>query len=161
MSLEIGTKFPDAKLVTMGEDGPKTVDLQPYVAGRKVVIFGLPGAFTGPCSTSHLPSFIRTAEDFRAKGVDEIICIAVNDPFVLKAWSDATGAGEAGITMLGDADGSLTRTLEMDFTAPPIGLHGRSNRYAVVLDDGVVTHANIDEPNVCDVSRGEQLLETL
>jgi peroxiredoxin len=161
MSLEIGTKFPDAKLVTMGEDGPKTVDLQDHVAGRKVVIFGLPGAFTGPCSTSHLPSFIRTAEDFRAKGVDEIICIAVNDPFVLKAWSDVTGAGEAGITMLGDADGSLTRTLEMDFTAPPIGLHGRSNRYAVVLDDGVVTHANIDEPNVCDVSRGEQLLETL
>jgi peroxiredoxin len=161
MSLEIGTKFPDAKLVTMGEDGPKTVDLQDYVAGRKVVIFGLPGAFTGPCSTSHLPSFIRTAEDFRAKGVDEIICIAVNDPFVLKAWSDVTRAGEAGITMLGDADGSLTRTLEMDFTAPPIGLHGRSNRYAVVLDDGVVTHANIDEPNVCDVSRGEQLLETL
>jgi peroxiredoxin len=161
MSLEIGTKFPDAKLVTMGEDGPKTVDLQDYVAGRKVVIFGLPGAFTGPCSTSHLPSFIRTAEDFRAKGVDEIICIAVNDPFVLKAWSDATGAGEAGITMLGDADGSLTRTLEMDFTAPPIGLHGRSNRYAVVLEDGIVTHANIDEPNVCDVSRGEQLLETL
>ncbi|MDG4648965.1 peroxiredoxin [Roseibacterium sp. SDUM158017] len=161
MTLEIGTKFPDAGLVTLGEDGPKTVALQEYVAGRKVVVFGLPGAFTGPCSTSHLPSFIRTAGDFRAKGIDEIICIAVNDPFVLKAWGEATGATEAGITLLGDADGALTRTLGMDFTAPPIGLYGRSNRYAVVLDDGVVTHANIDEPNTCDISRGEQLLETL
>jgi len=161
MSLEIGSTLPDAKLVTLGADGPEMVDLSAYVKGRRVVIFGLPGAFTGPCSTAHLPSFIRTADDFRAKGIDEIICIAVNDPFVLNAWADATGARDAGITMLGDADGALTKALGMDFTAPPIGLHGRSNRYAVVLDDGVVTHANIDEPNVCDVSRGEQLLETL
>ena len=161
MSLEIGSTLPDAKLVTLGADGPEMVDLSAYVKGRRVVIFGLPGAFTGPCSTAHLPSFIRTADDFRAKGIDEIICIAVNDPFVLNAWADATGARDAGITMLGDADGALTKALGMDFTAPPIGLHGRSNRYAVVLDDGVVTHANIDEPNVCDVSRGEQLIETL
>ena len=161
MSLEIGTKFPDAKLVTLGSEGPMTVDLSDYVSGRRVVVFGLPGAFTGPCSTAHLPSFIRTADDFRAKGIDEIICVAVNDPFVLKAWGEATGATDAGITMLGDADGALTKTLGMDFTAPPIGLYGRSNRYGVVLDDGVVTHANIDQPNVCDVSRGEQLLETL
>lgn len=161
MSLEIGSTFPAANLVTLGADGPKTVDLADYVAGRRVVVFGLPGAFTGPCSTAHLPSFIRTADAFRAKGIDEIICIAVNDPFVLKAWGEATGATGAGITLLGDADGALTRTLGMDFTAPAIGLHGRSNRYAVVLDDGVVTHANIDQPNVCDISRGEQLLETL
>lgn len=161
MTLEIGTTFPDAKLVTLGDDGPQTVEMPGYAKGRRVVVFGLPGAFTGPCSTAHLPSFIRTADEFRAKGIDEIICIAVNDPFVLNAWAEATGAKEAGITMLGDADGSLTKALGMDFTAPPIGLYGRSNRYAVVLDDGKVTHANIDEPNVCDVSRGEQLLETL
>jgi peroxiredoxin len=161
MTLEIGTKFPDATLVTMGADGPETVDLAQYVAGRKVVLFALPGAFTGPCSTSHIPSFMRTADDFRAKGVDEIICVSVNDPFVLAAWGEATGATGAGITLLGDADGALTHTLKMEFTAPPIGLIGRSNRYAVVLDDGVITHANIDEPGACDISRGEQLLETL
>jgi peroxiredoxin len=147
--------------VTLGADGPTTVELSSYVAGRKVVVFGLPGAFTGPCSTAHMPSFVRTADDFRAKGIDEIICVAVNDPFVLKAWGEATGADAAGITMMGDAEAVLTKTLGMDFTAPPIGLYNRSNRYAVVLDDGVVTHSNIDQPNTCDISRGEQLLETL
>jgi peroxiredoxin len=161
LSLEIGSTFPDATLVTMGPDGPRTIDVADYVAGRKVVVFGLPGAFTGPCSTSHMPSFVRTADAFRAKGIDEIICVAVNDPFVLKAWGEATGATEAGITLMGDADAVLTKALGMEFTAPPIGLYNRSNRYAVVLDDGVVTHANIDEPNTCDISRGEQLLETL
>jgi peroxiredoxin len=159
MSLEIGTKFPDAKLVTLGSEGPMTVDLS-TMSGRRVVVFGLPGAFTGPCSTAHLPSFIRTADDFRAKGIDEIICVAVNDPFVLKAWGEATGA-DGRDHHAGRRRGALTKTLGMDFTAPPIGLYGRSNRYAVVLDDGVVTHANIDQPNVCDISRGEQLLETL
>jgi peroxiredoxin len=160
MSLEL-EQVPRRKLVTSAPTVRKPLICLTMSKGRKVVIFGLPGAFTGPCSTAHVPSFIRTADDFRAKGIDEIICVAVNDPFVLKAWGEATGADDAGITMLGDADGALTKTLGMDFTAPPIGLYGRSNRYAVVLDDGVVTHANIDQPNVCDISRGEQLLETL
>ncbi len=94
---------------------------------------------------------------FAAKGVDEIICVAVNDPFVLQAWGESTGATAAGITMLGDADGALTHTLKMEFTAPHLGLIGRSNRYAVVLEDGVVTHANIDEPGACNISTGEAL----
>ncbi|MEQ8366841.1 MAG: peroxiredoxin [Roseicyclus sp.] len=161
MTISVGDTFPDAALVTMTDEGPKTIQLSDYIAGRKVVLFGLPGAFTGPCSTAHVPSFIRTADAFAAKGVKEIICVSVNDPFVLKAWGEATGATKAGITMLGDAEGKLTHTLKMEFTAPQIGLIGRSNRYAVVLDDGVVTHANIDQPGVCDISQGEQLLETL
>jgi len=161
MTIEIGQKFPAATLVTMGAEGPETVDLSARLAGRKVVLFALPGAFTGPCTTSHVPSFIRTADAFRAKGVDEIIGVAVNDPFVLQAWGESTGAIAAGITMLGDADGALTHTLKMEFTAPHLGLIGRSNRYAVVLEDGVVTHANIDEPGVCNISTGEALLETL
>ncbi len=161
MTISVGDTFPDATLVTMTDNGPSTVNLTAYIAGRKVIVFGLPGAFTGPCSTAHVPSFIRTADAFREKGVEEIICVSVNDPFVLKAWGEATGATEAGITMLGDAEGILTHTLKMEFTAPHIGLIGRSNRYAVVLDNGVVTHANVDKPGVCDISQGEQLLETL
>lgn len=161
MSIELGGRLPEASFVTMSESGPETVTLSGISKGRKIVVFGLPGAFTGPCSTSHIPSFIRTAEAFRSKGVEDIYCISVNDPFVLKAWGEATGAARAGIKHLGDADGSFTKTLGMEFTAPAIGLYGRSNRYAVVLEDGVVTHANIDKPGECNISKGEELLATL
>lgn len=161
MSIAVGSTLPEATLVYMGEDGPATVALSERLKGRKVVVFGLPGAFTGTCSTIHLPSFMRTAEQFKAKGVDEIICITVNDPFVLKAWGESTGATGAGITLMGDADGAFTRALGMEFTAPHLGLIGRSNRYAVVLDDGVITHANVDKPGVCDISTGEALLAAL
>jgi len=161
MAIAIGDRLPEASLVGMGEDGPEIVDLAARLAGRKAVVFALPGAYTGPCTTAHVPSFIRTADAFRAKGVDEIICIAVNDPFTLKAWGESTGATAAGITMLGDADGALTHALGMEFTAPQLGLIGRSNRYAVVLEDGVITHANVDEPGTCDISTGEALLATL
>ena len=145
----------------MGANGAEAVKLSDKLKGRKVVIFGLPGAYTGTCSTAHVPSFIRTAGKFAEKGVDEIICVAVNDPFVMKAWGEATGATRAGITHLGDADGSMTRELKQDFTAPHLGLVGRSNRYALVVDDGVITHANIDKPGECNISTGEVLLEVL
>jgi glutaredoxin/glutathione-dependent peroxiredoxin len=161
MTLSKGDRLPDATLVRMGDDGPEQVQLSEVLKGRKVVVFALPGAFTGPCTTAHIPSFIRTADAFRAKGVDEIICIAVNDPFVLQAWGESTGATAAGISFLGDADGSFTKALGMDFTAPQIGLVGRSNRYALVVEDGVITRANIDEPLQCDRSTGESLLEAM
>jgi glutaredoxin/glutathione-dependent peroxiredoxin len=161
MGISVGMTLPEAGFVRMGEKGPETVTLSSVTKGRKVVLFGLPGAFTGTCSTSHIPSFIRTAAAFRAKGIAEIICVSVNDPFVLNAWGEATGATAAGITHLGDADGSFTHALGMEFTAPAIGLIGRSNRYAVVLDDGVVTVANVDAPGVCDISTGEALLEAI
>jgi peroxiredoxin len=161
MTISVGDTLPEATLSKMTENGPETVSLHSVLKGRKVVVFGLPGAFTGPCSTSHIPSFIRTANLFRTKGVQEIICISVNDPFVLKAWGDATGATVAGITHLGDAEGKLTHALKMEFSAPHLGLIGRSNRYALVLEDGVITHANIDEPGVCDISTGEALLAKL
>ena len=161
MTISVGGTLPETTLSRMGANGPETVTLSSLLKGRKVVLFALPGAFTGPCSTIHVPSFIRTADAFRAKGVSEIICLSVNDPFVLKAWGEATGATAAGISLVGDADGSFTKGLGMDFTAPAIGLIGRSNRYALVIDDGVITHANIDEPGVCNMSTGEMLLETL
>lgn len=161
MVLSVGGRMPEASLVTMGANGPEVVQLSERLKGRKVVVFALPGAFTGPCSTAHVPSFIRTADQFRAKGVEEIICISVNDPFTLKAWGEATGATKAGITHLGDADGSMTKGLGLDFTAPHLGLIGRSNRYAALVEDGVITHLNLDNPGECNISQGEALLSTL
>ncbi len=161
MALETGTRLPDANLARMGKNGPEIISLGDQLKGRKVVLFALPGAFTGPCTTAHIPSFIRTADAFRAKGVDAILCIAVNDPFVLKAWGESTGATTAEIELLGDADGAFTRALGMDFTAPHLGLIGRSNRYALVLEDGVITHASVDKPGECDISKGEALLAML
>jgi glutaredoxin/glutathione-dependent peroxiredoxin len=161
MTLAIGQKMPDAAMSVMGPEGPAVVQLSDKLKGRKTVVFALPGAFTGPCSTSHIPSFIRTIDAFKAKGVEEVICIAVNDPFVLKAWGEATGATAAGIVHLGDADGSFTKGLGMDFTAPAIGLFGRSNRWAALVEDGVITALSVDEPGVCDISTGEKFLETI
>lgn len=161
MTLTVGGSLPEATLMTMGPNGPEKVNLAERLAGRKVVLFALPGAFTGACSTVHMPSFIRTAEALRAKGVDEIICLSVNDPFALKAWGEATGATAAGITLLGDSDASLTKALKMDFSAPHLGLIDRSNRYALLLEDGVIARVNIDKPGTCEFSKGEALLETL
>ena len=161
MTLAVGEQLPDATLVTMGEDGPEQVRLSDRLRGRKVAVFGLPGAFTGPCSTIHLPSFVRTADEFRKKGVDEIICIAVNDPFVLSAWGETSGATGAGITMMGDPDATLTKALKMEFTAPPIGLYNRSNRYALVVEDGRIAVAKVDKPGTCEISVGEELLAAL
>lgn len=161
MAISVGDRLPDATLAMMGANGPEQVKLSDKLKGKRVILFALPGAFTGTCSTAHIPSFIRTADAFRQKGIDEIICLSVNDPFVLKAWGEATGATRAGITHLGDADGSMTRELKQDFTAPQLGLVSRSNRYALVVDDGVITHANIDKPGECNISTGEVLLEVL
>jgi peroxiredoxin len=161
MTFKVGDRLPDAKLLRLGENGPEAVELAPKLAGRKVVIFAVPGAFTPTCSNAHVPSFIRTADRLREKGVDEIICISVNDPFVMKAWDEATGAGKAGITMLGDADSSFTEALGLAFDAPAAGLYRRSRRYAMVADDGVVTVFNLEPDTDCSVSAGEAILEAL
>ncbi len=159
MTVSPGTALPDAALLRMGADGPETVQLSSLTTGRKVVIFGLPGAFTGTCSTAHVPSFVRNKEAFDAKGVDEIICVAVNDPFVMKAWSDNTGAAEGGVTMLGDAEGAFTTEIGMTFSAPPAGLINRSKRYAMYVVNGEVKIVNEEEsPGVCEISAGETLL---
>ena len=132
------------------------------VTGRKVVIFAVPGAYTPTCHSAHVPSFVRTKDQFDAKGVDEIICVACNDPFVMKAWGDATGAAAAGITMLSDAQSEFTKAIGMDFDAPPAGLMGRSKRYAMLVDDGKVTLFQPEEaPGVCDISGGEALLANM
>lgn len=162
MTIKIGTKLPDATLCLMGANGPETVQMNDLLAGRKVVIFGLPGAYTSTCSTSHVPSFMRTLDGFKKKGVDQVICLAVNDPFVLDAWSRDTGAGDAGITMLGDASAEFTKSIGMDFDAPPVGFVSRSKRYSMLVDDGVVTIFNEEaSTSECEVSAGGTLLAAL
>lgn len=159
MSIQPGDRLPDATLLRMGENGPEPVNLGALTAGKRVVIFGLPGAYTGTCTSAHVPSFIRTKPQFDEKGVDAIVCVSVNDPFVMAAWGKDTGATEAGIEMLADADASFTRAIGMDFTAPPVGLFNRSKRYAMFVEDGAVKVLNVEEnPGQCELSAGETLL---
>ncbi len=162
MTISTGEKLPQATLTQMGENGPEAVDLSTKTAGRKVVIFAVPGAFTPTCHSAHVPSFMRTKAQFDEKGVDEIICVSVNDPFVMKAWGEATGATEAGITMMSDAQSEFTKAIGMDFDAPPVGLMARSKRYAMLVDDGTVTLFQEEEnPGMCEVSAGEGLLASM
>lgn len=162
MSISQGDQLPDATLVQLGAGGPEEVKLADRTKGRKVVIFAVPGAYTPTCSSAHVPSFIRTKSQFDAKGVDEIICISVNDPFVMKAWGEATGATGAGITMLGDPGSDFTKAIGMDFTAPPAGLIARSKRYAMLVEDNKIALFHAEEaPGMCEVSAGESLLEKM
>lgn len=160
--IEEGDRLPGATLLRIGADGPEKVELGPMLGGRRVIIFGVPGAFTPTCHSAHLPSFIRTRDRLVAKGIDDIICISVNDPHVLRVWGEVTGATEAGIRLLADAEGTFTRAIGMEFSAPPAGLIGRSKRYAMVVDDGVVRTLHVEAARgMCEVSGGESLLATL
>lgn len=162
MPIQVGDALPAATLLTVGAEGPEQVDLASKLSGRTVVIFGLPGAYTGTCTTAHVPSFIRTKDQFAGKGVDEIICVSVNDPFVMDAWADSTGAKDAGLTFLGDADASFTKAIGMDFTAPPVGLFDRSLRYSMLVKDGKVAVLNQEAgPGECEISAGETLLDQM
>lgn len=162
MTISIGDTLPNATLLQMGEEGPEQVVLADKLRDRKVVIFGLPGAFTGTCSTAHVPSFMVTYDDFMAKGVDEIICISVNDPFVMKAWGESTRALETGITMLADAESEFTKAVGMNFSAAPVGFVDRSKRYSMLVENGTVLILNAeDSPGVCEISAGETLLEAM
>lgn len=162
MTISPGETLPSATLLQIGADGPEPVSLEEKTKGRKVVIFGLPGAFTGTCTSAHVPSFIRTKPQFDAKGVDEIICVSVNDPHVMKAWGASTGATEAGLTFLADADSSFTGAIGMQFDAPASGYFKRSMRYTMYVEDGVVKILNVEQSrSVCELSSGEALLEQI
>lgn len=162
MAIGTGDALPEAKLKRFDGEAPQEVDLNAAAANGKVAVFGLPGAFTGTCTSAHMPSFIRTADKFREKGVDKIYCVTVNDVFVAKAWEDQTGAADAGIEVLADCDASFTKAMGMDFSAPPVGLIDRSKRYAMVVEGGKVTVMEAESnPGECTVSAGESLLEKL
>ena len=162
MTISTGDTLPAATLLTMGANGAEQVDLGAKLKGRKVVLFGLPGAFTGTCSEAHLPSFMRTKPGFDAKGVDEVICLSGNDPFVMKAWGETTGATAAGITLLGDPSGDFIMAIGMEMNNPALGLRNRSRRFSALVEDGVVTHLNLEvSPGTCEISAGETLLAAI
>ncbi|WP_209425334.1 peroxiredoxin [Pararhodobacter sp. SW119] len=161
-TLSVGATLPDATLLTFGPEGPQEIQLRDRLQGRRVVLFAVPGAFTPTCDSAHLPSFIRTADALRAKGVDEIICLSVNDVHVMRYWGEVSGATAAGITMAADPAAEFTRAVGMDFSAPAAGMYDRSRRYAMLVEDGVVRILHIEEKRgVCEISGGETLLDAL
>ena len=162
MTISMGDKIPAGSLMVAGEAGVAEIPMEARLAGKSVVIFGLPGAYTGVCSTAHVPSFIRTMGALKAKGVDEVMCVSVNDVFVMRAWGETTGATKAGILMVSDPDASFTQALGLDYAAGFVRGAPRSKRYAMHVVDGVVKVLNLeDNPGVCDISGGEALLEKI
>lgn len=161
MTISRGDRLPEGSFLEPGPDGPREVPSAALFGGRKVVVFGLPGAFSRVCSGDHLPSFMRTVPGFRAKGVAEVIGLAVNDPFVLKAWDEATGAAEAGVRLIGDPSGAFVKAIGLAMDAPPVGLFGRSQRFAMLVEDGVVTALNVEPGRGCTISAGETFLEAI
>jgi cytochrome c peroxidase len=159
MTIAVGDKLPTATFLEKGEKGIAPVTTDELFDGRTVALFAVPGAYTGVCSTQHVPSFIRVADDLRAKGVDEIVCVAVNDPHVMRAWGEATGALGAGIRMLADPASEFTRAMGLTFDNPGAGMYGRSKRYALLAEDGSVNVLNLEaSPGQCETSAGEALL---
>lgn len=157
-TIKEGDTLPQTTLLKAGDSGVDKIDTA-SLSGR-VAIFGLPGAFTGTCTNQHLPSFMRNVEGFREKGVERVICITVNDPFVCKAWSDATGAADAGVEVLSDASGALTRAMGLNFDLADFGLIGRCKRFAMLVRDGKVEALNLEEaPGTCELTAGENLLK--
>ena len=143
MAIAVGEKLPDAKLKQMTGEGIQDVALSDIVAGKKVILFGLPGAYTPVCSTSHLPGFVAEAENLKAEGTAAIACISVNDPFVMGAWGEQHGA-DGKVLMLCDTDASFTTSIGMDLDLTQFGCGMRSQRYSMVVEDGVVTTVNVE-----------------
>ncbi len=144
MTIEVGDKVPEATLMHMTGDGPAPMTTAELFGGKKVVLFGLPGAFTPTCSAKHVPSFVANAEAIKAKGVDTIACLAVNDAFVMGAWGKDQGVGDK-VLMLADGVAELTNKMGLDIDLSSRGLGVRSLRYSMLVDDGSVTHLNIEE----------------
>ena len=159
MTISVGDKLPDTTLITMGESGPQKVQTSDFFKGRKVALFSVPGAFTPTCSAQHLPSFENKADELAAKGIDEIVCTAVNDPFVLGAWKEKTGASR--VTMLSDGNGEFANELGLTMDGSGFGLGQRGQRFSMVVDDGVVTQLNVEQPGDYSVSSAEHMLEQM
>jgi peroxiredoxin (alkyl hydroperoxide reductase subunit C) len=158
--IKLGDKIPAMKLMTVTADGPREVDTGELFGTGKVVLFAVPGAFTPTCSAKHLPGFVQHLPELKAKGVDKIVCMAVNDAFVMGAWAKDQKVGD-GIIMLADGSAAFTKALglELDLVARGLGL--RSQRFALVTQDGVVQHLAVEEAGGFDVSRAEAVLEAL
>jgi len=160
MAIKVGDKVPSAKLRIMSAEGPKEISTDEIFKGKKVVLFAVPGAFTPTCSAKHLPGFVQNASAIKAKGVDTIACLAVNDAFVMGAWGKAQGTDDK-VMMLADGNGSFTKELGLEMDGSAVGLGTRSQRYAMVVQDGVVKTLNVEAPRAFEVSSAEAIMKAL
>jgi len=159
MSIQIGERIPSAMLSRMSENGPEPFQAEAYFAGRKVVLFSVPGAYTPTCSAYHLPGFIEHIDKFTEKGIEAIGCMSVNDVFVMHAWGKSANA--KGIDMLADGNGEFARALGLEMDSTAFGMGHRSQRFALVADDGIVTHLMVEAPGEFRVSSAESVLAAL
>ena len=160
MAIKTGERMPSGVLKTMTPEGPRDITTDELLKGKKVVLFSVPGAFTPTCDAKHLPGFVQLADQLRAKGVDLVACLAVNDVFVMNAWGKASGAGEK-VLMLADGNGEYSKALGLELDARAFGMGLRGQRFALVLDDGVVKHVNVEAPGQFKVSAAEYVLAQL
>lgn len=159
-TIKVGDTIPSMKLMAATADGPREVATDDLFRGKKVVMFAVPGAFTPTCSAKHLPGFIQNIDALHAKGVDTIVCMAVNDPFVLAAWAKDQGVGDR-IVMLSDGSGNFTKALGLELDLVARGLGVRAQRFALIAEDGRVVHLAVEQPGDFDVSRAEAILAAL
>lgn len=159
MTIAKGDKLPEVTLTKATADGPQQVSSNEFFAGRKVALFAVPGAYTPTCSAKHLPGYVENAAALKAKGVDEIACTSVNDAFVMGAWGKSDGSDD--ITMLADGNGDFAKALGLDTDFKAYGMGTRSNRYSMIVDDGVVTEINVEGPGEFGVSGADHMLGQL
>ena len=159
MTIQKGDRLPDVPLTIATADGPKPTTSGQYFAGKRVALFAVPGAFTPTCSARHLPSYVDKASELKGKGVDEIACISVNDPFVMSAWGERDGSGD--ITMLADGNGAFSDAVGLSFDGSQFGMGKRSQRYSMLVDDGVVEQLNVEQPGEYRDSSAEHMLDQL
>ena len=160
MTIQVGDTLPSINLTTMTDEGPKPVSMAEISSGKKVVLFAVPGAFTPTCSVQHLPGFLEKNSDLKEKGVDVIACVSVNDPFVMKAWGEDRNVGDD-VMMLSDGNGEFTASIGLEMDGSGFGLGTRSQRYAMIIDDGVVSALNVEPGPGLDVSSAETILGQL
>lgn len=160
MAIQVGDKIPDVTLRTIAAGRERDVSTLDLFRGKRAVLFAVPGAFTPTCSDYHLPGFVEQADEIRSRGVDLIVCVAVNDHFVMEAWGKARDVGDK-VLMLADGNGDFARAMGLDADASRFGLGLRSRRYAALIEDGVVKALNLDQPGRFELSSAEKILEAL
>ncbi|MGB6452328.1 MAG: peroxiredoxin [Steroidobacteraceae bacterium] len=160
MTIKAGDRMPQGTLKTMTQDGPKDVATDELFKGKKVVLFSVPGAFTPTCDAKHLPGFLQRAADLKAKGVDTIACMAVNDVFVMNAWGKSAGAGDK-VLMLADGNGDYAKALGLTMDASRFGMGVRGQRFAIVVDNGIARQVHVEGPGEFKVSAAEHVLAHL
>jgi peroxiredoxin len=159
MTIQVGDRLPDVPITIGTAEGPKPTTTGEYFGGKRVALFAVPGAFTPTCSARHLPSYVEKAKELKGKGVDEIACISVNDPFVMSAWGERDGSED--ITMLADGNGQFAEAVGLVMDGSKFGMGKRSQRYSMIVDDGVVQQLNVEAPGEYRASSAEHMLDQL